>query len=642
MGVLLVGLLAMMVSTTSHGFVSTPPSLTSSAFAFGLHKGSPTPATDRGGGRGISTVLSMAAAPPLIENWYVGGQGEVLGVVSNHPTLPDGTSITTSQLKDPGSTKDNKVVQTISGSSYRLGRGATPLIENWYIGGDGEVIGVVSDHPILRDGTAITTSPLKDSRSAKDNKVVQTASGSRYKLGRGAANAQPQPPPQRAGGRPSLPIFFNAGAADQPAAAGQSSADVGAAGQRAAAKPGWFGSRREQSAAVKPGPAGASAAEQRAAARPSWFNVGAAGQSAAARQGPADARAAAQRGEAEKRSAAKAKPNWFNVRAAGQNTAARQGPANARAAARSEEAKKIPAAKDFGLNGRTVGDGKYLLSGSMMTSTSGRSNIYSAYRSDSRGLPTGARLTVKISADPDRLARESRNYDKVTGGLFGGSFVRKVEYLPSAAGQGIAGGSALVLESGERNLRELMAARGRQGLEGKSLRQAAVALVQCIRAMHSSNLVWTDLKAENFVVVTDSMGDGSLAGVKGIDLESIVQKGTAPLDYSPEACPPEFADAYVRGYGDQFQVEESYDIWSFGMLMYELSTGRKYFAGLSPTEITRFLRADFVPKLDGVSDGRMRDLIGQCLQVEPRKRPSVAQVLFHPYFLTTGFASISV
>ena len=42
------------------------------------------------------------------------------------------------------------------------------------------------------------------------------------------------------------------------------------------------------------------------------------------------------------------------------------------------------------------------------------------------------------------------------------------------------------------------------------------------------------------------------------------------MDYSPEACPPEFAEEYLAGRGLEFRVDYHYDIWSFGMLMYEL------------------------------------------------------------------------
>ena len=176
---------------------------------------------------------------------------------------------------------------------------------------------------------------------------------------------------------------------------------------------------------------------------------------------------------------------------------------------------------------------------------------------------------------------------------------------------------------------------------------------RCVEAMHSSGLVWTDLKAENFVLTTDKNGKNQ--EVKGIDLESCVTFNSNPEDYSPEATPPEFAVAEKQNIGYQFQVQKNYDIWSLGMLLLELSTGKSYFKGKSEDSITKLLaNAEMMiidPKtksiqlteqqINAINDTKLQDLISSCLQFNPNKRPSITQVLFHPYFLTTGIGPIS-
>mmetsp|Transcript_1382 Transcript_1382/g.2518 ORF Transcript_1382/g.2518 Transcript_1382/m.2518 type:complete len:177 (+) Transcript_1382:303-833(+) len=170
------------------------------------------------------------------------------------------------------------------------------------------------------------------------------------------------------------------------------------------------------------------------------------------------------------------------------------------------------------------------------------------------------------------------------------------------------------------------------------MRDAASAALQCIQAMHSSGIVWTDLKTENFVILSDEIGDnGYLPGVKGIDLESAMPRGSNPVDFSPEACPPEFAYAFISGEGLRFKLDYSYDIWSYGMMLYELTTGRSYFGNKTPAQITKSLQyTNFEADVSLVNDSKLRDLIGQCLQADPKKRPSVTQLLLHPYFLTSG------
>ncbi|GKY91213.1 hypothetical protein MPSEU_000094000 [Mayamaea pseudoterrestris] len=295
------------------------------------------------------------------------------------------------------------------------------------------------------------------------------------------------------------------------------------------------------------------------------------------------------------------------------------------------------ARKEYNLSGDIIGDDEnlYLLCGVPNKSTSGKSLIYTAYVADDDILPKGEQVLVKISKNWEALQREYENYGKITKtGLARGQFVGLLDYLPIAR-EGSAkfrNRSALVLERGSMDLRKYLAKNG--PLTGRQLRDAASAAARCLEAVHSSRLVWTDMKSENFVI-TDS------GKIKGIDLESAMPVRDNPVDYSPEATPPEFAKAFLAGDGPYFVLEYNYDMWSYGMLLYELSTGSGYFAGQRPAQITRTLRAGPEIDLEQVTDKRLRELIGLCLNLNPRARPNILQVLLHPYFLTTGFGPIS-
>mmetsp|Transcript_18582 Transcript_18582/g.27249 ORF Transcript_18582/g.27249 Transcript_18582/m.27249 type:complete len:486 (+) Transcript_18582:77-1534(+) len=303
----------------------------------------------------------------------------------------------------------------------------------------------------------------------------------------------------------------------------------------------------------------------------------------------------------------------------------------------SAAAPNVISAQNYDLNGLSIGNGKYLLSGKPKRSTSGKSNIYKAYKADKDGNPTGDKIIAKLSNNLDALKRENLNYNKVTGGLLSGSFVKKIDFLPEANGKGFENQAALVIESGAKDLKELLLERKNRGLQGRAMRDAAAAAGQCIQAMHSSSMVWTDLKTENFVIVTDANGDDGLPGVKGIDLESAIPFKGNPTDYSPEACPPEFADSFLKGYGTDFVLGPNYDMWSLGMMLYELSVGKAYFDRKSPSVITTTLRRDdFVADVSKIKDSKLRDLVGLCLMKDPKKRPSITQFLLHPYFTTSG------
>jgi len=304
----------------------------------------------------------------------------------------------------------------------------------------------------------------------------------------------------------------------------------------------------------------------------------------------------------------------------------------------------IPAAEtNFDLNGRTIGTGRYLLSGKKNRSTSGKSQIWSAYKANSEGTPTGDRLIIKLSTNFEALKRENENYNKISSGLFSGQFVKKVDFLPQAADAGFEKQSALVMQAGIQNLKTLIEERWGRGMQTKSLRDAAAAAGQCIQAMHSSRMVWTDLKTENFVLLADVDGEQGLKGnLRGVDLESAVRAGTNPVDYSPEACPPEFARAFVQGDGGDFEVDPSYDMWSLGMMLFEMSTGRPYFKAKSAAAITSTLKSPaFEPDVAEIKNAKLRNLVEQCLKLNPKKRPTITQFLLHPYFITSGFGPLS-
>lgn len=298
--------------------------------------------------------------------------------------------------------------------------------------------------------------------------------------------------------------------------------------------------------------------------------------------------------------------------------------------------------REFGITGQTIDNGKYLLCDKPQKSTSGRSVIYRAFRADRDGNPYGDKLAVKVSNDCELLSRENDVYNKVTFGLFPGRFVKKIQFMSEInaepASASLTNKCALVIEGGRKDLQAILAERGGRGLEGRALRDAAVAAAECIQAMHSSGVVWTDLKASNFVVVGNEIGDrGSLPGVKGIDVESGERAKSNPIMYSATACPPEFARAFLDKQASNFVLEYSYDIFGYGLFLYELATGSTYGVN-NPTGQMKMLAAeDFEADLRPIEDDKLRNLMQQCLQNDPRKRPNILQILLHPYFTTTAF-----
>lgn len=308
-----------------------------------------------------------------------------------------------------------------------------------------------------------------------------------------------------------------------------------------------------------------------------------------------------------------------------------------------KEARRAASLK-YDLTGELVGP--YMLSGKPIKSTSGKSQIWTAYKSDADGLPTGEPVVVKVSPIIQALEREHNNYQRATSGYSKGQFVQVHSFLPRAGeSKQLYSQCALILEKGARDLKSHLSTLEGMRLEGGALRDAALAAAKCLQAFHSSNLVWTDLKAENFVVMDvngNSVDNGKLA-VKGIDLESAMPYRDNPVDYSPESCPPEFAQAFLKGDGPFFELHYSYDVWSYGIFLYELSTGEGAFDGKTPAQVTKQLSdPDYKVDVDKVDNPRLRNLVKACLRKDPKARPSINEILMHSYFLSSlnpfGFA----
>eukprot|EP00624_Nannochloropsis_granulata_P003459 evm.model.NODE_27517_length_20774_cov_18.322662.8 len=236
-------------------------------------------------------------------------------------------------------------------------------------------------------------------------------------------------------------------------------------------------------------------------------------------------------------------------------------------------------------------------------------------------------LKAKLSRNLVALRREADNLKalRAVGAGARKSVIEVFDFLENYDGRG---SHALIMEAGKDDL----VGRVKKGgsLSRKDLKKACAVVVEVLGALEKKQLVWTDLRASNFVVMPGKgLGEGQ---IKAIDLESAVPVGGTPVDCTPEVTPPEIARLYVQGRLTQAVAVTSYDVWSLGILLLFLASGGKnLFDGEASSRVMASLASVTQEKVEGqveklVSDAKTAAFIKKLLVVDPRQRPGVAAI----------------
>jgi eukaryotic-like serine/threonine-protein kinase len=181
------------------------------------------------------------------------------------------------------------------------------------------------------------------------------------------------------------------------------------------------------------------------------------------------------------------------------------------------------------------------------------------------------------------------------------------------------------LVSGE-NLRNMLLRRGR--LPPPEVLEILTPVCSALAAAHAAGVIHRDLKASNICVGSEEglqvikLLDFGIAKLVEPDPDQpgLTVKGTRLG--TPYAMPPE----QIRGE----QIDERADIYSLGVLLFQMLTGNYPFVGSSPHEIER-LHLEAIPPRPSRSAPvapPLEAVVLRCLQKDPSARfPSVAELL---------------
>lgn len=157
------------------------------------------------------------------------------------------------------------------------------------------------------------------------------------------------------------------------------------------------------------------------------------------------------------------------------------------------------------------------------------------------------------------------------------------------------------------------------GIENaEKLEDYARQLVDAFAHLHSIGIVHHDIKPANVFIDEYGrarLGDFGLARMYKNGAKSNTYQGSLPY------APPELL--MYRPY-DPFKA----DVWSFGVMLYQLSTGRMPFRGFDHTELKQSILSGFFDQPKGVSVA-LNKLILRCLKYDPAERISFPEM--RPY-----------
>jgi serine/threonine protein kinase len=155
----------------------------------------------------------------------------------------------------------------------------------------------------------------------------------------------------------------------------------------------------------------------------------------------------------------------------------------------------------------------------------------------------------------------------------------------------------------------------------------AVQILQGVHAAHSAQVVHRDLKPDNVMLTKNERGEEIVKlldfGIAKLKITGEFRPGTRPgiVMGTPEYMAPEQADS-------AHQADVSADIFSVGVMLFEMLAGRRPVAGADPFQISSAYRAGEVAQLRSLAPHipeALADLVHRAIAPQPEHRPASAE-----------------
>jgi len=172
-----------------------------------------------------------------------------------------------------------------------------------------------------------------------------------------------------------------------------------------------------------------------------------------------------------------------------------------------------------------------------------------------------------------------------------------------------------------KDLHELTRERGRWPVDEAA--QCVATVAEALHAAHEQGIVHRDVKPHNIMIATDGsvhLVDFGVARGVGLDLKTITASGM--VVGTPEYMAPEQLDSH--------RVDRRSDIYSLGVVLFELAIGRPPFEGETPMSVAWLHRTEPPPlprSLRPDLPAWLERVVLKCLEKDPVRRFATAAAL---------------